>query len=248
LFWRNNLNLLLQIIAASLIGGLLSMVVAALVMLGMPQRWLTRMVSFSAGLLLAVAFLDVLPEAIELSGDAHTTLNTLLIGILCFFLMEKLALWRHKHEDSDNHHQRAAPLIMVGDAVHNFTDGVLLAAAFLADTALGWSTALAIVAHEIPREAGDFALLLSAGWKKSKALLWNILASLTSVAGGVIGFFTLAHTQQWVPLALTFAGAGFIYIAIADLLPRRERSDFAWHAAFLIAGVTVVAFSAGHTH
>lgn len=245
------MNLLLQIVAASLVGGFLSMAVAALVMFGLPERWLPRMVSFSAGLLLSVAFLDVLPEAIEASGDTHATLFILLVGVLAFFCLEKLTLWRHSHPHEEHDEQRsAAPLIMIGDTFHNFTDGVLLAAAFLTSPALGWSTALAIVAHEVPQEAGDFALLLAAGWNKGRAFFWNGFSSLASVAGGVLGYYTLSHAQNLVPLALTLAAAGFIYIAIADLLPRlrREHGDFAWHAAFLIAGVTVVVFAAEHAH
>lgn len=253
--------LVLQIIAGCLTGGFLSVLAAGLVMWGLKRQWLPRMVSFSAGLLLAVALLDLLPEAVENSSDPHQIFQLLLAGLLGFFCLERFAHWRHAHEHGDedddgiphfhsHHHHSTAPLIIIGDSFHNFTDGILLAASFLASPALGWSTALAIVAHEIPQEAGDFALLLEAGLSKTRALFWNGVSSFFSVAGGVIGYFALDHAREWVPATIAIAAAGFIYISIADLLPRlhRERKDFHWHALFLFVGVLVVALGLGHHH
>lgn len=238
------MNLLTQIIAASLAGGLLSMAVAALLTFGLPRRWLTRMVSFSTGVLLATALLDLLPEAWEAGLEPRQLFTLLLAGLIGFFLLEKTALWRHEHGDPPEEHSvaSAAPIILIGDSVHNLTDGVLLAAAFLVDTHLGWVTALAIIAHEIPQEAGDFALLLASGWSKTKAFIWNGISSLTSVVGGVAGYFWLEDAQTWVPSILAIAASSFIYIAVSDLMPwlRSERSGFAWHSGFMAAGVALV--------
>jgi zinc and cadmium transporter len=133
-------------------------------------------------------------------------------------------------------------MIIIGDGVHNLTDGAVLAAAFLADPGVGWVTALAIIAHEIPQEAGSFALLLTAGWSKTKAFVWNGIASMTSVAGGVVAYFWLEGARAWVPPILSIAAASFIYIAVSDLMPwlRNQRGAFAWHGGFMAAGVAVV--------
>jgi zinc and cadmium transporter len=242
------MNLLLQIIAASLLGGVLSMVVAALLTFGLPRHWLTRMVSFSTGVLLATALLDLMPEALESGLAAYSMFSWLLAGLIGFFLLEKAALWRHRHEDDEEeehaHHAvgSAAPMIIIGDGVHNLTDGTVLAAAFLADARIGWITAIAIIAHEIPHEAGAFALLLAGGWGKAKAFLWNAISSFTSVVGGVVAFYWLESSRTWVPPILSIAAASFIYIAVSDLMPwlRHQRGAFAWHGAFMAAGVTLV--------
>jgi zinc and cadmium transporter len=238
-------NLLLQVVAASLLGSVLSMMVAALLTFGLPHRWLNRMVSFSAGVLLATALLDLLPEALEGGLAAHSMFSYLLAGLVSFFLLERTALWRHRHDGAaDDHHAvgSAAPMIIIGDGVHNLTDGAVLAAAFLADIRVGWITALAIIAHEVPHEAGAFALLLAAGWSKTKAFIWNAISGLTSVLGGVIGYYWLEGARAWVPRILSIAAASFIYIAVSDLMPwlRRQRGTFAWNGAFMAAGVTVV--------
>lgn len=247
-----HLPLLLQILVACLAGGLLSMLAAALVMYGLPRRVLPLAVSFSTGLLLAAALLDLLPAALEGGLTPHEAFPVLLGGIVGFFLLEKFTLWRHAHSHDpacDHGHDDQAPLILVGDAFHNFTDGVLLAAAFLADPALGWSATLAVVAHEVPQEAGDFALLLAAGWCRRRALLWNGVSSLTAVLGGLLGYFALDGTRDGVPYMLVLAAAGFLYIAVADLLPRlrRETTALALHGALLAGGIALIAVS-GHTH
>jgi zinc and cadmium transporter len=266
-----NLPLLLQIILACLLGGLLSMAAAGLVMFGVPRRWLGFTVSFSTGLLLATATLHLLPEALESGLTPHEVFPLLLAGILGFFALEKFALWRHVHAGSgeidthqndhqcddhthSHHHlhgsQGETLSILVGDGFHNFTDGLLIAAAFLADPSLGWAATLAIIAHEVPQEAGDFAILLAAGWKRGRALFWNGVSSLTAVAGGVIGYFALEHAQEWVPHILTIAAASFLYIAVADLMPRlkREHTAMGWHGLLLAAGIAVVVLGSRHSH
>ena len=266
-----SLPVLLQIILATVAGGLLSVAVAALIMFGLPKRWLTMAVSFSTGLLLATALLHLLPEALESGMTPHEVFPLLLGGILGFFALEKFALWRHTHASTepDNHdssdqchdhrhshhhghsHAEGATLsILIGDGFHNFTDGLLLAAAFLADPILGWSATVAIIAHEVPQEAGDFALLLAAGWDKRRALFWNAISSLTAVAGGVLGYYWLETAQDWVPVIITVAAASFIYIAVADLMPRlkRESTAIGWHGILLAAGVALVVLGHSHAH
>lgn len=269
--------LLLQIIIACLLGGLLSVFVAALVMFGLPRRWLSLVVSFSTGVLLATATLHLLPEALESGLVPDTAFPLLLAGILGFFLLEKFALWRHAHNspsETDTHqnaqqcddHTHAhhhhghltalddahgtSILIIIGDGFHNFTDGLLIAASFLASPELGWATTLAIFAHEVPQEAGDFAILLSAGWRHGRALFWNGISSLASLAGGIIGFLALEHAQQWVPHIIIIAAASFLYIAVADLMPRlkRETTAIGWHGFLLACGIAVVVFGRAGGH
>jgi zinc and cadmium transporter len=260
-----SLPLLLQIVLACIAGGLLSLLAAALVLFGLPRKWLQYAVSFSIGVLLATSMLHLLPEALELGLTPHEVFPFLLAGILGFFALEKFAIWRHAHgndnhtgseacEDHthDHHHPHGgeAVAILVGDGFHNFTDGLLIAAAFLADPALGWATTLAVVAHEVPQEAGDFAILLAAGWQRAKALFWNGVSSLASLAGGIVGYLSLERAQEWVPYIITVAAASFTYIAIADLMPRlkREQSGIAWHGLMLAAGIAIVVFGSGHSH
>ena len=207
------MNLLGWIILFSLFGGVLS-VVAASAFLLMPEIWRTRalphFVSFAVGALLGAAFL----------------------GLLGFFLLEKMVLWRHCHVDHCEAHmpehahadtkqtgQAAGTLILVGDGIHNFVDGVLIAAAFLTDFHLGVVTSLAVAAHEIPQEVGDFAVLLHSGFSRKKAFLYNILASLTTVVGALLGYFSLGDMQAILPYILAVAASSFIYIAVADLIP-----------------------------
>jgi len=270
-FLLMSLPLLVQIIIACLFGGVLSIGAAALIMFGLPRRWITLTISFSTGLLLAMSLLHLLPEALEQGLTPHEVFPILLGGILCFFTLEKVALWRHSHissEDSDehegerqcedhthsHHHMHATNegtlAILIGDGFHNFTDGLLIAAAFLADPVLGWSTTVAIIAHEVPQEAGDFAVLLSAGWKQSRALFWNIVSSLTAIIGGIAGYYALDNARDWIPVIITIAASSFLYVAIADLMPRlkRDTSSIGWHSVLLIAGIAVVVFGSAHSH
>ena len=267
----SSMPLLLQVALACLLGGVMSVLAASLVMIGLPRRFLGLAVSFSIGLLLSTAMLNLLPEALESGMTPREAFPILLGGILGFFALEKFAIWRHAHngageldghsgdracEDhthSHHHHHAGAEggtfLILVGDGFHNFTDGLLLAAAFLADPALGWGAAVAVIAHEVPQEAGDFAVLLAAGWERRRALFWNGVSSLTAIVGGIIGYFWLARAADWVPVIVTLAAASFIYIAVADLMPRlkRESTALGWHGALLAAGVAVAVLG-GHSH
>ena len=192
------------------------------------------MVSLSVGILLSTSLLHALPEAFESQADPHSLFATLLGGLLAFFLLEKMALLRHSHHyEGDGHghehghdrHEagRSGWMILVGDSLHNFTDGILIAAAFLADPRLGLVTALAITAHEIPQEVGDFIVLLNAGFTRTRAYVYNLICSGMAVLGGILGYLTLGKGTQWIPYVLVLASSGFIYIAVSDLMPQMQR-------------------------
>jgi zinc and cadmium transporter len=193
-----------------------------------------RMVSLSVGIMLSTSLLHALPEAFESGASMHSLFATLLGGLLAFFTLEKFAVLRHSHHhEGDGHHHahghdkhaagKAGWMILVGDGLHNFTDGILIAAAFLADPKLGLVTGLAIIAHEIPQEIGDFIVLLNAGFSRGRAFLFNLLCSLMAVIGGLLGYFTLDHASHAIPYVLVFASSGFIYIAVSDLMPQMQR-------------------------
>lgn len=264
------MTVLTMIVLATLLGGLLSMVAAAGLVFRLSRQATATLVAFSAGVMLSSALLDILPEAfaslpqpVELAehvGHDHDSpaanlFAVLLAGLLGFFALERLALWRHSHagceaNEGKLHGEVAAPLILIGDAFHNFVDGLLIAAAFLADPMLGITTTLAVVAHEIPQELGDFILLLNAGWSRRKAFLANAASSLTSVLGGLLGYFALDGAEHVLPYVLTIAAASFIYIAVADLLPllHRQRSSFALQSALIGLGVMVVPLVGSWAH
>lgn len=240
---------LLCILTACLFGGVLSLLLAGWLAFRLPPAGLGRMVAFAAGTMLAAALLDILPEAFSLAASQPELLfATVLAALVGFFLLERAALWRHAHPESDAHShaatQGAAWAVLLGDGVHNFVDGVLLAAAFLADPWLGVTTTLAVVAHEVPQELGDFVLLLSAGWSKRKALLANGASSLASVLGGVVGWAALDGAQGALPYALAVAAGSFLYIAVADLMPllhqRRRIDGFMPQTALMAAGMLCI--------
>ena len=238
------------IVLACLVGGALSVCAAALALL-LRANWVPMLVSFAIGTLLGAAFLDVLPHAFE-AGAPQEVAAAILGGILGFFLLEKLLLWRHSHEHGTgaapthhHEHSRAGALIVVGDTVHNFVDGVLIAAAFLQGPELGLVTAVAIVAHEIPQEVGDFLVLLHSGYARRKAFALNIVSSLGSVVGGVFGYVALEGFEAWEPTLLGVVAASMIYVAVADLIPglhqQPELRDTAQQAALIAAGVGLIA-------
>ncbi|MES2958420.1 MAG: ZIP family metal transporter [Pseudomonadota bacterium] len=227
---------LAYIVIATLAGGLASVLIAAALTVHVLGRLVKSLVSLSAGLLLGTALLLVLPEAFESNAGAQPLFITLLLGLLFFFLLEKAELYRHGHhhegDDPHHHHQhgfdaeqagRGGWSVLVGDSIHNFCDGVIIAAAFLADTHLGMVTALAVIAHEIPQEVGDYVVLLNAGFSRAKALLFNALSGLAAVAGGVLGYFVVGPWEALFPYLLVVAASSFIYVAVADLLPQLQR-------------------------
>jgi zinc and cadmium transporter len=231
---------LLHIVWVTFAGGVLSVLLAASVTVHALGRLVPHLVSLSTGVLLGTALLHVLPEAFESNADTHELFLTLLGGLMFFFLLEKAELYRHSHHhEGDGHHHghhfdqqqagRGGWSVLVGDSIHNFCDGVLIAAAFLAEPRLGFVTALAVIAHEIPQEVGDYIVLLNAGFSRSRALWLNALSGLAAVIGGVLGYYTLGPFQAALPYLLVVASSSFIYVAVADLIPQLQRR-LSWRA------------------
>lgn len=276
------MHLLSWIVVFTAIGGVLSALAASVFLVVSDQvraRVLPHLVSFATGALLSAALLGLLPHAIESAGvtKTHEIGMTLLGGLLLFFVLEKMVLWRHCHADvcevhvnpdahthahahSHNHHhdhdrrrdQASAMLILIGDGFHNVLDGVLIAAAFMTDVHLGVVTAIAVCAHEIPQEVGDLAILLNGGMGRMKALTLNLLASVTSVLGGVAAYFAMAQVQEVLPYAIAIAASSFLYIAVADLIPGLHRKvdpgSGAWQFVYIVLGVAVIYVSHSLAH
>lgn len=221
------MSTLTWIIVVSLAGGLLSVAAAAAMSIAVGAQRVNMLISYAIGALLGAAFLEIIPHALE-HGDPHSLAATLLFGILAFFVLEKLVLWRHCHHDHCEAHDALAPahdhgrsglLILVGDTFHNFVDGILIAAAFLQSTELGIVTAMAIIAHEIPQEVGDYLILLHSGYSKARALVFNLLSSLATLVGAMLAYFALSELTEWIPTLLGLGAASMIYVAVADLIP-----------------------------
>jgi zinc and cadmium transporter len=280
-------------VLACLLGGVLSVCVAAIFALNAKKHWVPLLVSYAIGALLAAVFLEILPHAIETSPNIEAMTATMLFGVLLFFTLEKLVLWRHCHGEHcemhamhdeahcpelhpeqqagkkpqgaikfklpqaqsaqvvGHHHAhahdggRSGLMIMVGDTFHNFVDGILICAAFMVDMQVGLVTALAIIAHEIPQEVGDFLILLHSGYSKKKAFLFNIGSSLATLAGGLIAYLALNLVEQWVPYILSLAAASMLYVAVADLIPglhkRTALRDTLSQILLIVLGVASVA-------
>ena len=244
------MSVLAWIIVMSFVGGAISVSAASGLAMTTRAGWVPMLVSYAIGALLGASFLEVLPHAIEASTDAEVTCAIVLGGILLFFVLEKLVLWRHcHHEECEGHdlppkvepgkyrmagpgpekyaktathvheQSRSGLLIMVGDSFHNFVDGVLIAAAFMQDIQLGIVTAVAIIAHEIPQEIGDYLILLHSGYTRVRAFMVNLFSSFATLAGGLFAYFGLSAIQGVVPSLLGLAAASMIYVAVADLIP-----------------------------
>ena len=256
---------LLYIVIATGVGGLLSVLIAASLTATVLSRVVQHLVSLSAGVLLGTALLDVLPEAFESKASPQALFGTLLAGLLFFFLLEKAELYRHSHHhEGDEHHHhhgfdheqagRGGWSVIMGDSIHNFCDGIIIAAAFLADTRLGVVTSLAIIAHEIPQEVGDYIVLLNAGFSRGRALFYNALSGMAAVLGGVIGYFIVGPWEALFPYLLVVASSSFIYVAVADLIPQLQHrltlretvAQLAWLAAGLL--IVLVAVQQLHAH
>lgn len=265
-------SVLAWIILFSLAGGLLSVAGAALVALNARMTAIPMLISYAIGAMLGAVFLEILPEAIHIASSPQQMTSTVLLGILLFFTLEKLVIWRHCHgdhcevhalhseEDCPDHQMQNKPVIkgdalqarqykassgaknaravktvhnhahshdfgrsglmvMIGDTFHNFVDGILIASAFMVDIKVGIVTAIAIIAHEIPQEIGDFLILLHSGYSKKQAFIFNLVSSLATVVGGVIAYFALQYVQSWIPTILGIAAASMLYVAVADLIP-----------------------------
>lgn len=307
------MSLLSWIVLFTALGGVVSALAASLFLLAparLRARALPHLVSFATGALLAAALLGLLPHAIDSAGAGatHGIGLALLIGLLIFFVLEKLVLWRHCHQDvceghlpgigpsveqgapgeaatqehascvthghashtvhGHAHHHVAhgqaatlhdnardaasASLILIGDGFHNVLDGVLIAAAFMTDLHLGIVTAIAVMAHEIPQEVGDLAILLHGGMSRVRALTLNTLTSVTSVIGGVLAYYFLGHALNLLPYAIAIAAASFLYIAVADLIPglhrRVDPGSGVKQFVFIVLGVAVIYYSHALAH
>jgi len=226
------MTILTWIVAATVLGGVMSVAVAAVFAFRAKITQIPVLISYAVGALLGAVFLDLLPHAFAIADSPEKMAGTILFGILLFFVLEKLVLWRHCHvEQCEAHdppqpvhdHGRSGMMIMIGDTFHNFVDGVLIAAAFLANVELGVVTALAIIAHEVPQEVGDFLILLHSGYTKAQALLLNMLSSAAMIAGGVLAYFALQTMQQWISSLIGLAVASMLYVSVADLIPGLHR-------------------------
>jgi zinc and cadmium transporter len=247
---------------ACLAGGALS-VLAAAGTLALHSRWISPLVSFAVGALLGAVFLELLPHALE-HGATQRVMLTVLAGLLIFFLLEKLVLWRHSHLEaeslasggaieSERPHShgfdggRSGLMIVIGNSVHNFCDGIVIAATFIADFALGTTTALAIVAHAIPQQVGDFAVLLHSGYTRRRAFVYNLATGAAMLVGGLAGYAALASMQEVLTTVLALAAASLLYVAVADLIPSLHRhpapGDTARQLALIGVGISIIAIA-----
>lgn len=259
------MSLLGWILLFCLLGGVLSVLAAALFLVlpeNLRSRLLPHTVSFAIGALLGAAFLGLLPHALASTenNDFHAISGAVLVGLFTFFILEKLVLWRHCHHEhcevhipEESHHNPAAgTLILIGDGLHNFIDGILIAAAFLTDIHLGIVTSLAVAAHEIPQEVGDFAVLLHSGFSTARAFAFNLLSSLATVIGGIAAYYGLREFEPLLPYALAVAASSFIYVAVADLIPglhKRVEFSATLNQVLLIgAGVALIYFTHATLH
>ncbi len=262
---------LLYILLASLAATSLSILLAAVVSLGRLSSMVDRMVSFSAGMLMGTALLHLLPESLHLGGaDVHAITATMLGGLIGFFALERFSLFRHDHHHEHDGHAhpsghdahvagKGGSTLLVGSAIHALADGVLIAAAFRADTFLGVMTAAAIATHEVPQQIGNFFVLLNSGLSKLRALLFNLLTGLGAVVGGVVGYFALAEAGGWLPYVVVVAASSFIYIALSDLIPQlHAQADSHHHGGqtravwqqpvLMLAGVAMAALATRFLH
>lgn len=210
------------------------------------QSLLPVLISFAAGTLLGAAFIGMLPKALVMVGRPDQIMYCVLGGVILFFILEKLVLWRHCHTPGCTVHSAAGPLILIGDAFHNFIDGIVIAGAFLISIPSGIAVSIAVIAHEVPQELGDFALLIEYGYSRRKALLFNLISSASTMLGAVSAFFALNLLQSLIPFVLAFSAASFIYIALADILPGLHKKFSSAGSLIqlflLLAGVSAIIF------
>ncbi len=254
----------LHVFIAALAAGVLATVAAGSA-LALSSAWIPRLVSFAVGALLGAVFIELLPHALE-TGRTESVMVTVLAGLLAFFLLEKLVLWRHSHgheahddaadetehahamhqvHDHGHDHGRSGLMILIGNSVHNFCDGIVIAAAFVAETRLGLVTTLAIVAHAVPQQVGDFAVLLHSGYTKKRAFAVNVATGLATLAGATAGYFALATLTGMLSTVLAIASASLLYVAVADLIPslhrRPEPIETLKQMLFILSGIAVIA-------
>jgi zinc and cadmium transporter len=219
--------ILAWIVLATLLSGAGSVTLAGAELL-LPEparRRLTPLaISYATGTLLGAALLGLLPCAL-CDLPIHAASDTVLAGLICFFLLEKMTLWRHCHADACTVHPATGGLILIGDGLHNFLDGIAIAVAFLTSTPLGLATTAAVIAHEIPQEIGDFFILIESGFTRRRAFAFNLALSLAALAGALLAYAGIREIRSMVPYAMAFSAAGFLYIALADLIPGHRRDS-----------------------
>lgn len=241
------MHMLLWIMTFSLLGSI-GAVAAAALFLVFPQRirqgFVPALISYATGTLLAAAFLGMIPAGLKLARPMAVTASV-LAGMVLFFFLEKFLLWRHAHQTPPTARGRTGALILVGDAFHNFVDGIVITAAFVTSTQLGISAALAVIAHEVPQEVGDFAILLDSGYARRSAFVLNALSAASTLLGALGAYFWLDQSRWVVPYILAMSAASFIYIATADLIPELHRRATSGATArqilLLLAGIGTIA-------
>ena len=250
--------MLLWIILFATAGSLLSMIGGVILLwrTDIAKKVSLFLISFAAGVLLGVAFLDLLPEAYAGLGNIELVATIMVIAIIVFFLLERSLWWYHhhrmhadEHADVTDHPERGigvskAYLLLAGDATHNFVDGILITAAFLVDFSLGVVVSVGVIAHELPQEIADFGIMLDAGFSRIKTLILNSTAALTTLLGALIAFFVLPAVDGMVPFIIAFAAGMFVYISLSDLIPeihhRSERKHAAIHFLLFVSGVFLI--------
>lgn len=238
-----------KLLTLSLVGSVLSVLASGLFLV-FPKKirddLVPCLVSYATGTLLGAAFLGLLPKALNMGAAPVAVLGSALAGIFAFLGLEKTLLWRHCHKENCEVHSSAGTMIVIGDALHNFMDGVLIGSALLVSPGLALTSTLAVVAHEIPQETGDFAIMLAAGWSRKKALWANIASSLATLPGAFGAYYALAYFKPALPYVMAVSAASFIYIALADLIPAAHRhpgqSKPVLQFLLGLAGVGTIAF------
>jgi len=203
-----------------------------------------------------VAFVGLIPEAIEEVGEPHIIMPYILGGILFFFIMEKIVIWRNCRDKTCEVHSHASgSIILMGDSLHNLTDGIVIAAAFLSEFHIGIVAGLTIIIHELAHETGDFGILIHSGYTKKKAFTYNIISSSTTIPASIISYFILDDIKFAVPFLLAISAASFIYIALSDLTPElHQHTDFKYiirQLIIMILGIVLIMFLlsiGGHQH
>jgi len=237
-----------------MLGSLGSVGLAAVILLVPPKftnRIVPVLVAYATGTLLGAAFLGLIPEALN-HLPAISLMPVILAGILVFFLLEKILLWRHCHDNQCPVHETSGLLILFGDAFHNFVDGVIIAASFLISPSIGIAAALAVIAHEIPQELGDFIILLQSGYSRGRALLLNALSGSTTLLGGLLAFLFFQRINTALPYVTAVSAASFIYIALADLIPGHRRNvspaSTILQLVLMLVGIGTIALFDAHAH
>lgn len=221
------------------------------------NKWLAKISSYllylAGGTLLGSALLGLIPEAAE-TLCIHDVVMWVLGGIILFFILEKIILWRTCHDENcERQNHAAAPMIIIGDAIHNAIDGVVIAASFLTSVELGIFVTISVLLHEIPQELGDFGILLKSGYSRKKALLYNMLSGSSAIVAGIAAYFLLDYMETIIPYTIAIAAASFLYVALADLIPEMHKEtkpkESVIQIILIIIGIAIILLSKGtHQH